>query len=1364
MERTISITLLSKLSYSSRQHVSLLKTIMLTVFLCNVEIVLADDIIFFEGGTYRKISSSEVELCNYYNQESIIIPSTVSEQLSEDSTKLYTVTSIGKQAFYYNWNLEEIILPNTLKSIGEYAFSGTNILSIIIPHSVKEIEANAFAGCEKLRHVTLSNSLVTIKEGLFSNCSSLASITIPQSVKIIESGAFSETALQSIVIPDSVTSIGNGVFSWCNNLSSVKINDGVAFIGSSAFAYCDKLTSIVLPQSVYTIGESAFSHCSSLISFSIPDNVTRIEKATFEGCSQLAYIDISNSVTSIGFHAFKDCVALTSISIPSSVTSFSSGAFEGCNLNDVTLNCEEVLSYFFENNKESITNVTIGENVRKIDYLAFMDFVNLKSLTIENGVKSIGYGAFMNCSSLMSITIPNSVTSIGGTAFYGCTSLASITIPNSVTSIGTSAFEDCSKLTSLTIGNGLIFAEGSICNGCSSLTSLTLHCKEIGTYWFQQQKYIKNIIFGDEVETIGDQAFTGCSGLTTLTIGSGLKSIGGWAFSGCSGIMAIDIPDCVTEIGEYAFANCISLKSITIPDRVTIINEGIFCGCENISGNLVIPHSVEVIGAYAFNGCDSIETVTIGRSIKRIAKGAFPYNLKKVYCYAEAPVEIDPMAFSISIPSATLYIPEASYESYRSAECWNSFFMYKRPLKTLSLKGFSAHEFNPRGITADGLAQMRFYYVPPQTEYSMFDPDLSQAKVRIEIDGEECTDEKMVGKVDDVDWNDGDWGVNYTSPDGFPEDIKEKEYKLQLSLLDQYDGLVGYLGSREIKVVRPGLMLVHGFRDNSSCFHGLYSYLTSVDNDYEDWQVLKVDYSSTNKAGFATNVAIVKDCAYDLYEQLKEHGILSGRYDFVGHSMGGLLARKYAQESNNDGVNRLITVNTPHSGSQIADLVMELGEIAAIIGKRIPNPYVKLAVGALALFVTRSGRYDAFKDLSPSSEAIRELNANTGFENGIPIHAFCSYLTAGEDEEPRGQIVKEKSTNFLGFLVESVSFFVQDVMLHPSQPIGKTILDNILEDNHHDAVVSLTSQRGGLPNGCVTVLSSEFKGWRGEESDAYHSNVVNMGTNINGIAQLLRESKSSAKFSRYGFEPVDLTISSARQQEQKNGLDFNEPSEGQFIKIHVAKADDARIINVGLNYSDDVMSNLVFLRLSDDVILSAGNESSYRFAIPDTYDGTFTVYALGRTSNNALVADTAMVSYESTQMLDSLYFAVDTMSVEVGQRLMVDVTALWSNGEQTSIDPFFTTTDSSKLAIDGINIIGKSEGECLLVASYKGKYDTLSVTVLPRDPASIEKKQLTNDNFNVYTMAGTLVRQQATTLKGLKPGVYIVNRKKIIVR
>ena len=234
---------------------------------------------------------------------------------------------------FRNQNVESYVIPSSVTSIGDCAFSGCNSLSkIVIPSSVASIGKGAFSWCSSLSEIVIPSSVTSIGDSAFHGCDSLSEIVIPSSVTSIGDSAFSGCdSLSEIVIPSSVTSIGDSAFSGCDSLSEIVIPSSVTSIGYSAFYGCNSLSEIVIPSSVTSIGDGAFSGCNSLSEIVIPSSVTSIGDCAFRGCRSLSEVVISSSVTNIGYSAFYGCRSLSEIVISSSVTNMGYSAFYGCN-------------------------------------------------------------------------------------------------------------------------------------------------------------------------------------------------------------------------------------------------------------------------------------------------------------------------------------------------------------------------------------------------------------------------------------------------------------------------------------------------------------------------------------------------------------------------------------------------------------------------------------------------------------------------------------------------------------------------------------------------------------------------------------------------------------------------------------------------------------------------------------------------------------------------------------------------------------------------------------------------------------------------------------------------------------------------
>ena len=333
------------------------------------------------------------------------------------------ITALPTQAFYNSKNVEHLILPNTLITIGEEMFYQSDLRSVVIPTNVTTVGYSAFKRCSSLTTVTFEkeSQLKTIGGDYYYG------------------GAFSDcTALTSIEIPASVETIGNTAFSDCSSLATVTFEKGsrLKTIGNNAYYRCTSLTSIEIPASVETIEKKAFMHCSSLAT------------VTFEKGSQLKTI-AGDSYDG----AFSDCTALTSIEIPASVETIEATAFK---------RCSQLATVTFEKGSQL---KTIGGGYYSSYYHgAFSDCSSLTSIEIPASVETIEATAFSDCSQLATVTFEkgSQLKTIGGGysssyyygAFLGCSSLTSIEIPASVETIEATAFKRCSKLTTVTFEKG----------------------------------------------------------------------------------------------------------------------------------------------------------------------------------------------------------------------------------------------------------------------------------------------------------------------------------------------------------------------------------------------------------------------------------------------------------------------------------------------------------------------------------------------------------------------------------------------------------------------------------------------------------------------------------------------------------------------------------------------------------------------------------------------------------------------------------------------------------------------------------------------------------------------------------------------
>ena len=629
---------------------------------------------FSQDGLYYDILSTEDRTCEVSgcssDLTSAVIPSTV---VYNGTT--YSVTSIGKEAFYMYSNLTSVEIPNSVTSIGYYAFAEcSSLTSVKIPNSVTSIEDHAFYSCSRLTSVEIGNSVTSIGSLAFCGCSSLTSIEIPNSVTSIGGSAFRGCyGLTSIEIPNSVTSIGLGAFYGCSSLSHLIIEDGEKelTIQSGTFSKCP-IASLYLGRNL-----SGYNDFKSLKTLTIGSSITSIGSSAFHGCSNLTSVEIPNSVTRIGSSAFYGCSNLTSVEIPSSVTSIESAAFCGCNrLHSVTIgagvlyigryafstprkviwlcntppegydNAEGSVNYVANTSYNGLRNVKVYPYLSSLFEVGGIKYVPVSPSErtcvaidcaydttsavrigrtvnyqgVEMTVEDIRPYTCYDNNRMKTLHLDGYVGDIGDEAFYDCDNLAGVTIPSTVDSLAHNCFRECTALTQATI-NATGDLGSSCFQGCTALAQATI----------------------DVNGSLGESCFQGCSALTQAILGDSITEISGSCFKDCSALTEITVPAAVKRIGNNVFEGCTALTSVTIADRDSVLtlgyndydNEPMFADCPlqtvYIGGN--ISYSTYASNGYSpFYRNTSLESVTITDKETEISENEFYgcTNLKNV--------------------------------------------------------------------------------------------------------------------------------------------------------------------------------------------------------------------------------------------------------------------------------------------------------------------------------------------------------------------------------------------------------------------------------------------------------------------------------------------------------------------------------------------------------------------------------------------------------------------------------------------------------------------------------------------------------------------------------------------------------------
>jgi hypothetical protein len=291
----------------------------------------------------------------------------------------------------------------------------------------------------------------------------------------------------------------------------------------------------------------------------IPDYVSSIYHA-FSGHSEIEHVILPRGLSDIEECAFEGCTNLKSIEIPKDVYIIDENAFYRCSGLE-SISVEEGNSYFH-----------VTDNC----------LIATKSKILIRGCKS------------SRIPSDGSVTVIGNSAFSGCVGLKSIEIPGCIKTIEDGAFCGCSDLECITVApDNAIYHSKDNCLIKTESKTLICACKN-------------SIIPTDgSVTKIDDFAFSGCKGLTSITIPGNVTEIGRYAFCDCENLTSITLSDGLESIAYYAFSECINLTHIEIPSSITKIDQWGLRGNKNLT-SVTIPASVTSIDRGAFDYCSNL--------------------------------------------------------------------------------------------------------------------------------------------------------------------------------------------------------------------------------------------------------------------------------------------------------------------------------------------------------------------------------------------------------------------------------------------------------------------------------------------------------------------------------------------------------------------------------------------------------------------------------------------------------------------------------------------------------------------------------------------------------------------------------------
>lgn len=645
-------------------------------------------------GNVKSIESSAFQSCAALSE--ITVPGTVKEIGNaafagcKQMKKVVInegIEGIGSSAFNSCESLADLTLPkNSLKSIGNGAFSGSNLSAVTIPASVTSIGVNPFVG-GILQSITVEqgsqnyesvNDLLVEKKNsalykvISYPCKGSATVSVPSPVEVIGDQAFQSTGIQSVDLPGSLLSINDYAFYGTGYLSSIEVPGKVKTIGEYAFYSCRSLSEINLGGDLLSIGNYAFYNCKAVAGIRLPDKVTTIGSGAFGGCSKLTELEFPNSIETIGSSVLENCTSLEKVSFGGNIKKVLGNVFEGCpKLSEVTVS---------ESNANIMAENNVLYNKEKTKIIYYASGMEGDKFSIPDTVKTVGSYAFTYCTHLEEIRFPESVEVMEGYAVYHNDSVTKLLFYGNaptVTEYGYCTVGNTNGYTEECYAYNTSVTSNSVKGGSYDNTGLMVYKTKGSTGWADgwestklnkgheshagyewRQKYLmeewdpdktdnSSGKFGDlewhYQDDIGQITFTGNGNvpdfkeddLPTWSLVDGVDHM--------QDIKRVETGD-AAEIGSNAFLGAKRLRVVLTENKLTRVGERAFANCtalevirmqnvakiekEAFMGDTALKDELDVRGCQmfgegVFKGCTGMTDILLGEGLKSIGKEAF---------------------------------------------------------------------------------------------------------------------------------------------------------------------------------------------------------------------------------------------------------------------------------------------------------------------------------------------------------------------------------------------------------------------------------------------------------------------------------------------------------------------------------------------------------------------------------------------------------------------------------------------------------------------------------------------------------------------------------------------------------------------
>lgn len=706
----------------------------------------------------------------------------------------------------------------------------------------------------------------------------------------------------------------------------------------------------------------------------------------------------------------------------------------------------------------------------------------------------------------------------------------------------------------------------------------------------------------------------------------------------------------------------------------------------------------------------------------------------------------------------------------------------EEPVLVYKLIPVEGERYEMKGVAADGVSKVKIVLDPKQSRVPAEDCG-SITDIKWELS-------KELGKIEGNSLRE----AIYTAPDSFPDSYgRIRRVQAKVSYQQDIDALttLNRSASVEIEIIRPPVVFIHGLGDSQKCWQQLDRSLIKA-NLYVDSINYRVNYQKTNTESFEVNVPIVGSGIITTQRRAMKQGYVATKCDIVGHSMGGILARLHVQDHNGgDKVNRIITVNTPHSGSEFGDAVM---------GHKIIFGTIARAFYSLTNFDLK-GDINAIRDLAVESEAINHLNYSpNSMVPRLPVHAIATQLDAYSTELNFNKLnllltVNEEVAKFFGGPIGVAANVAIKYIQH-------ILIDDLTQIGAGDLIVSTESQLGGCTSTTIIdesifgpslfhclspynlnvqskikeLLVSPFSnndftnGWffpvpRKFDHAGWQLGIL--GSLVLDYIPALKGAKYGNKFKKVAetlkidpFKNLDFKVASITGRTLtgfgmvKSAIDIHKKYSGGLETLNIEDTDKYQhYLNIDLLEVDGFSNPLVVVMFDDDNVVY---DESYtaECPIPSTFSGDAKIFVYQYNEEDNIVYYEDYLYTIKKPDATPLSIEADETCVSAGEEDSLRLLCKWDDGSETFVDADEVTFEKTGVAdyYDGM-IIGLQTGHTAATVTYGDLSCNTNVYVFKND----QSKNDSEDSNSICSSITLGFKQKMVMTREAFRGTLTVN-------